>query len=57
MKRGIPDRGDILHLNLDPVLGKEQQGQRYVTILNGEILEEYPDLGLGESCFILGIAG
>ncbi len=57
MKRWIPDRGDILHLNLDPVLGKEQQGQRYVTILNGEILEEYPDLGLGESCFILGIAG
>ena len=33
MKRGIPDRGDILHLNLDPTLGKEQQGQRYVLVL------------------------
>jgi len=33
MKRGIPDRGDILHLNLDPVLGSEQQGQRYVLVL------------------------
>jgi hypothetical protein len=30
---------------------------RFDRILNGEILEEYPDLGLGESCFILGIAG
>ena len=28
MKRGIPERGDILHLDLDPALGKEQQGQR-----------------------------
>lgn len=33
MKRGVPDRGDILHLDLDPVLGKEQQGQRYVLVL------------------------
>lgn len=33
MKRNIPDRGDILHLNLDPALGKEQQGHRYVLVL------------------------
>lgn len=33
MKRGIPDRGDILHVSLDPVLGKEQQGERYVLVL------------------------
>lgn len=33
MKRGIPDRGDVLHLSLDPTLGKEQQGQRYVVVL------------------------
>ena len=33
MKRLIPDRGDILHLDLDPALGKEQQGQRYVLVL------------------------
>lgn len=33
MKRGIPDRGDILHLDLDPTCGKEQQGHRYVLVL------------------------
>ena len=33
MKRGIPDRGDILHLDLDPTSGREQQGQRYVLVL------------------------
>lgn len=33
MKRGVPNRGDILHLSLDPALGKEQQGQRYVLVL------------------------
>jgi len=33
MKHGIPDRGDILNLSLDPALGKEQQGQRYVLVL------------------------
>ena len=29
----MPDRGDILHIDLDPALGKEQQGQRYVLVL------------------------
>lgn len=33
MKRLIPNRGDILHLVLDPALGKEQQGQRYGLVL------------------------
>lgn len=33
MKHGIPDRGDILRLSLDPALGQEQQGQRYVLVL------------------------
>lgn len=33
VKRGIPDRGDILLLDLDPTLGKEQQGQRYVLVI------------------------
>ena len=33
MKHGIPERGDILHLELDPALGKEQQGQRNVLVL------------------------
>jgi mRNA interferase ChpB len=33
VRRGIPDRGDILHLDLDPALGSEQQGQRYVLVL------------------------
>jgi mRNA interferase ChpB len=33
MKRGIPERGEILHIDLDPTLGREQQGQRYVLVL------------------------
>lgn len=33
MKRGISGRGDILHLDLDPALGKKQQGQRLVLVL------------------------
>ena len=33
MKRGVPERGDILHLSLDSVLGKEQRGERYVLVL------------------------
>lgn len=33
MKHGIPHRGDILHLDLDPTMGKEQQGKRYVLVL------------------------
>jgi mRNA interferase ChpB len=43
VKHGIPDRGDILHLDLDPVLGKEQQGQRYVLVLT---LAEFNRFGL-----------
>jgi len=33
MKHGIPDRGDVLRVDLDPALGKEQQGQRFVLVL------------------------
>jgi mRNA-degrading endonuclease toxin of MazEF toxin-antitoxin module len=43
MRHGIPDRGDILHLNLDPTLGREQQGQRYVLVLT---LFEFNRFGL-----------
>ncbi|MDY6805809.1 MAG: DUF4258 domain-containing protein [Cyanobacteriota bacterium] len=28
-----------------------------LALLNGEILEQYPDTGRGESCLILGFAG
>ena len=33
MRRGIPDRGDILHVDLDPTKGQEQQGRRFVLVL------------------------
>jgi mRNA-degrading endonuclease toxin of MazEF toxin-antitoxin module len=33
VKHGIPERGDILHLDLDPTSGREQQGRRYVLVL------------------------
>ena len=43
MKRGIPERGEILHLDLDPTFGREQQGQRYVLVLT---VAEYNRFGL-----------
>jgi mRNA-degrading endonuclease toxin of MazEF toxin-antitoxin module len=43
MKRGIPDRGDILHIDLDPAKGREQQGQRYVLVLT---LADFNSFGL-----------
>ena len=33
MKRGVPDRGDILHVGLDPVLGRERRGKPFVLVL------------------------
>ena len=33
MRRGIPDRGDILHIDLDPTKGREQRGKRFVLVL------------------------
>jgi mRNA interferase ChpB len=33
LKRGIPDRGDILRLDLDPAKGREQGGKRFVLVL------------------------
>jgi mRNA interferase ChpB len=33
LKRGVPDRGDILHIDLDPTKGREQQGKRFVLVL------------------------
>jgi mRNA interferase ChpB len=34
LRRNIPDRGDVLHLDLDPVKGHEQRGKRYVLVLS-----------------------
>lgn len=34
VRRNIPDRGDILHISLDPTVGKEQQGSRYALVLS-----------------------
>ena len=28
----IPQRGDILHIDLEPTRGREQQGKRYVLV-------------------------
>jgi mRNA interferase ChpB len=30
----IPERGDIYHIDLDPVRGREQRGRRYVFVLS-----------------------
>ncbi len=34
MKRGIPERGDILHIDLDPTKGREQRGKRFILVLS-----------------------
>jgi mRNA interferase ChpB len=36
VRRGIPERGDIVHLDLDPTLGTEQRGARPVLVLTTE---------------------
>lgn len=36
MSRGIPQRGDILQLSLDPTQGKEIQGARPVLVLSAD---------------------
>jgi mRNA interferase ChpB len=30
----VPERGDIFHIDLDPVKGKEQKGRRFVFVLS-----------------------
>lgn len=47
MKRNIPDRGDILHINLNPAQGAEQQGARPILVLT---LHEFNRLGLVLAC-------
>lgn len=36
MSRGVPRRGDILHLSLDPTLGRELKGARPVLVLSAD---------------------
>ena len=36
MSRGIPQRGDILQLSLDPTLGREIHGSRPVLVLSAD---------------------
>ena len=33
MKRGVPERGDALIIDLEPTKGREQRGKRYVLAL------------------------
>jgi mRNA interferase ChpB len=43
LKRGIPDRGDILHTDLEPTKGQEQRGKRLVLVLS---VADFNRLGL-----------
>lgn len=43
LKRGIPDRGDVLNLDLDPAKGHEQRGKRPVLVLS---VSEFNRFGL-----------
>jgi mRNA interferase ChpB len=41
VKRGVPDRGDILHVNFDPTVGREQHGQRYALVLSPAAFNQF----------------
>jgi len=47
VRRTIPERGDIVHVSLDPTLGKEQQGSRYALVLSPAAFNQ---LGLALVC-------
>jgi mRNA interferase ChpB len=47
LKRGIPDRGDILHIDLEPVRGREQRGKRYILVLS---ISDFNRFGLVLAC-------
>ena len=35
VRKHVPDRGDIFHLNLSPSAGKEQAGPHYAVVVSG----------------------
>lgn len=41
LKRGVPDRGDIFHIDLDPVKGREQQGKGFVLVLTPAVFNRF----------------
>jgi mRNA-degrading endonuclease toxin of MazEF toxin-antitoxin module len=47
VKRGIPARGDILHIDLDPAKGRELRGKRFVLVLSPA---EFNKFGLILAC-------
>jgi mRNA interferase ChpB len=47
LKRGIPDRGDILHTDLDPTRGREQRGKRFVVVVS---VADFNKFGLALVC-------
>jgi mRNA interferase ChpB len=42
----VPDRGDILHIDLEPTRGKEQQGMRYALVLSAAAFNQLTGLVL-----------
>lgn len=47
MKRGVPERGDILHIDLEPTRGTEQRGARPALVLT---VEPFNRMGLIMAC-------
>jgi mRNA interferase ChpB len=47
LRRGIPDRGDVLHIDLDPTKGREQRGKRLILVLS---VHEFNRFGLVLAC-------
>lgn len=46
MKRYIPERGDIIHLNLNPTKGKEMRGERYAIVYTPSIFNRSGFVGI-----------
>lgn len=46
MSRYIPERGDIIHLNLNPTKGKEMRGERYAIAYTPRVFNQSGFVGI-----------
>jgi mRNA interferase ChpB len=47
LRLGVPNRGDVLHVDSEPTKGREQKGQRYVLVLTPASINRF---GLAMVC-------
>jgi len=54
LTRGVPERGDVLHIDLNPAKGREQRGRRFLLVLS---TAEFNRFGLALVCPITPSGG